>query len=396
MAALISTIALMLHWKLESLFHNQRIRSKTLRIHVNGIRGKSTVTRIVAGMLRQAGYNTFAKTTGSAACIIDTAGTDHAILRTGSPTILEQVKIIREIEPAVEALVIECMAINPKYQSVCELKIIQSNIGVITNVREDHQEVLGKSLPEIAYSLLTTCPINGTLITAEQNPQLLPIFQQVAEEKHTKLIFADPNEVNDEELNSFNYVAFKENIAIGLAIAKILGIDREMALAGMISAAADPGALLVSRTTYKQCQLTWADMFAVNDRESVIAAVNRVASICNEKVAKIALLNNRTDREYRAIQFAQIAANDLKLDYVALLGAYERQVESELIRCGFPRQRIIKLGEHRGYIAEELVDRIVDSVEVPELLMMGMVNIHTTQAESIRKFFNNRDEGQSP
>ena len=34
------------------------------RVHVNGIRGKSTVTRIIAGMMREAGLVTMAKSTG--------------------------------------------------------------------------------------------------------------------------------------------------------------------------------------------------------------------------------------------------------------------------------------------------------------------------------------------
>ena len=37
------------------------------------------------------------------------------------------------------------------------------HIGVITNVREDHQDVMGETLPEIAASLAHMCPINGEI-----------------------------------------------------------------------------------------------------------------------------------------------------------------------------------------------------------------------------------------
>ncbi|MFA5290445.1 MAG: hypothetical protein WC351_05330, partial [Candidatus Izemoplasmatales bacterium] len=40
-------------------------------IHVNGIRGKSTVTRLIGAVLRDAGYKTMTKVTGTKPIIID-------------------------------------------------------------------------------------------------------------------------------------------------------------------------------------------------------------------------------------------------------------------------------------------------------------------------------------
>jgi UDP-N-acetylmuramyl tripeptide synthase len=48
------------------------------RIHVNGIRGKSTVTRYVAAILRESGLRTFGKTTGTAARVILPDGKDRS------------------------------------------------------------------------------------------------------------------------------------------------------------------------------------------------------------------------------------------------------------------------------------------------------------------------------
>mgnify|MGYP001825180696 CR=1 FL=1 len=42
--------AALMRWWLESRFPWDRIHREPHRIHLNGIRGKSTVTRIVAGM----------------------------------------------------------------------------------------------------------------------------------------------------------------------------------------------------------------------------------------------------------------------------------------------------------------------------------------------------------
>ncbi len=393
-SALLAVVGLIVNWRIEIWRHHRRLRTKKLRIHVNGIRGKSTVTRLVAGVLREAGYITAAKTTGSAACFIDADGRDHAIQRNGSPTILEQVEFIRRIDPRVEAIVVECMAIRPEYQRVCENHIVQSNIGIITNIREDHQDVLGETLEEIACHLLSTCPQNGVLITAEQNPQLLHLFRIVAAQRNTRLIVADPALVTDSMLSRFPYVAFKENVAIGIELASLLNIDPNRALHGMLEAPPDPGVLHVAHQAIDGTHLTWADLFAVNDRESVIAAMKRVAHFAPDRAVAIGLLNNRHDREHRAIQFARIAAQDLELDYVGVMGAYENRVATELVRNGFDPDRIIRLGAHRHLTGVNLLKVILRRAKSKHVLLAGLVNIHTDQAESLRELFDEKAFGE--
>ena len=62
--------ALLGRWTLESIRHQRLVNGLKWRIHVNGIRGKSTVTRIIAGMMREAGLVAIAKSTGTAAAVI--------------------------------------------------------------------------------------------------------------------------------------------------------------------------------------------------------------------------------------------------------------------------------------------------------------------------------------
>ena len=59
-------LALIAFWWATARGHNRRLRQLDVRIHVNGIRGKSTVTRLVASVLREGGFVSVAKTTGSA------------------------------------------------------------------------------------------------------------------------------------------------------------------------------------------------------------------------------------------------------------------------------------------------------------------------------------------
>ena len=292
--------ALILRWYLEALTHRRRLDGVEWRIHVNGIRGKSTVARIVAGMLREHGLVTIGKSTGTFAAVIDRDGVDVPIERKGPPTILEQIDVARHyVTPDVDALVIECMALKPEYQAVSERMIVRSNIGIITNVREDHQDVMGETLPEIARSLLSTCPRDGVLVTSEQNPEILRIMEEIAASKGSRLMVADPNRVSDAEVEAFDYIAFKENIAIALVVADIVGVPRQVAMRGMIDAEPDPGVLRMKELRIGDKHVTWANLFAVNDRESMIAAFDKLTPFRTSETLTVGILNNRADRERR-------------------------------------------------------------------------------------------------
>lgn len=54
--------------------HLSRMSQLDYNIHVNGIRSKSTITRMLGSVLREAGISTVSKTTGTYACVIDTQG----------------------------------------------------------------------------------------------------------------------------------------------------------------------------------------------------------------------------------------------------------------------------------------------------------------------------------
>lgn len=386
--AVVASVAMLLRWFGESRGHGKRLAMVPHRIHVNGIRGKSTVTRLIAGMLREADLVTVGKSTGSFAAVITPDGTDHPLQRTGSPTILEQINVIRDwVTPFVDAIVMECMAINPRYQKVSEQRIIRSTIGVITNVREDHQDVMGETLPEIARSLMESCPRNGILVTAEQSPELLDIMFHEARKRGTSLIVADPTKVRPEEVAAFDFISFEENIAIVLAIAELLNIPRHVAMAGMVKAPADPGVLRIERYRIAGKNVTWANLFAVNDRESMIAAAAKLVPYAGENTTSVGILNNRSDRQRRALQFADIAVNDLSFDRLVTFGAYEDLVTNVVLRNGFPAKHLINLGERRDPTIKQIINETITNMPTDDVLLVGFVNIHTHQAEMMLEYF---------
>ncbi|MDO8362115.1 MAG: poly-gamma-glutamate synthase PgsB [Actinomycetota bacterium] len=387
------SLALLARWALESVMHRRRIGRLALRVHVNGIRGKSTVTRIIAGMLREAGYITIGKATGTEAVVVNRDGVDEVIQRKAAPTILEQIEVARKyVDHTVDALVIECMALRPQYQEVSERMIVRSNIGVLTNVREDHQDVMGETLPEIARSLLNTCPFNGVLVTAERNPAITPIIEEVAARRGSTVVYADPGRVTDTDIGRFDYIAFKENVAIALVIAEMLEIPRAVAMDGMVAAAPDPGVLRMRELHILGKRVTWANLFAVNDRESMVAAMEKLVPYITPATTTVGILNNRADRERRAIQFAEVAVNDLSFDRLVTFGAFEGLVSDLLVGHGYPQDRILNLGDAHSPPVEHIIDRMVGGMPTDHVLVVGFVNIHTHQAEMMLEYFEREAE----
>ena len=363
-----------------------RLRSIEWRIHVNGIRGKSTVTRYLAAILREAGYHTFGKTTGSAARILQPNGEDADVGRKGFANVNEQVRMINEFgRQHAEAVVVECMAINPVYAKWLEDRVVKSHLGVITNVRYDHAEYMGETLEEIAGSLAQTIPRKGIVITAEREDDLLKILAEEAKRKETTLIVADNDLVSADDLSGFSHFALEANVAIGFCVADLIGLNRERALGAMQNAASDPGAFRIERLKHRHHEVIWANLFAVNDRESFI-------NLCEilfkqyPKHKKVVILNNRLDRPARVRLFAGLSI-DLGFDQIVTFGDYEAEVDAVASK---QHDIILNLGNSTRYSEADggaLLDQILGPNSQPSnILLIGTVNIHTRQAEHLIHF----------
>lgn len=374
--------------------HRQGMMRFQHRIHVNGIRGKSSVTRLIAATLREGDIKTAAKTTGTAARMLIDHVSDTPVPRKEAD-IAEQRRMLKFYTGDLhrmytgrdyQAVVFECMAINPVYQRYLEEKIMHSTIGVITNVREDHTDMLGETLPEIARSLSATIPKNGHLITAETNPELLAILKEEAEARGTKLHAVGSMRVGDKHMAKFNHFEYKANVAIALKVAQLAGIDRQTALAGMQNALPDPGAFRLKRVEKKKKVLHWANLFAINDRESFVYTVESLHAKLGSKTKKAVILNNRHDRPERVAQFVDISVNSIKADYIFTFGDYESQVQSELKKYPDTSVRVVHMGnstEHKDAEGEELLEKISEKIKHKECMLLGAVNIHTPQAQAL-------------
>lgn len=357
------------------------------RVHVNGIRGKSSVTRLIAGAFREGNIKTVGKTTGTAAKVFVSHNIDWDLDRKEA-NIAEQKKLLdRYIRSNYKAFVFECMAINPIYQQYLEDKIMHATIGVITNVREDHMDLLGNTIPEIAKNLCGAIPYNGHLITAEKNRKALKIIRAECKKRNTILHRVDEKLVTNAMLKPFNHYEYKENVAIALKAAELVGIDPTTALRGMHMALPDPGAFRLQTYRLKKQTIYWANLFAVNDRESFVNTVNQLSFQVSKKSKRAIILNNRHDRPERVKQFVDIALNSFSVDYIITFGDYEKQVFREVQKSRQKKKpAVVHLGnstKYRSASGELLWEKIVESLNDETCLLVGAVNVHTEQAESL-------------
>lgn len=315
-------IILCLYLIIENIVHNTSIKSIPVRIHVNGTRGKSSVARLIAAGVRAGGYRTVAKTTGTLARYIDVDGSETPVFRIGFSNIAEQVRIMFKARRAkADAIIIECMALQPLLQSLCELKLVKATHGVLTNARPDHLDVMGPTERDVAKALAGTVPVNSKYFTAEDIH--LDFFEYACKDRNTQLIAAteeDANLVSDEEINNFVYSEFKINVALALKITDDLGIPRDVALKGMWAATPDPGAMTEYTFTVNESQINFANAFAANDPVSTKMLWDKLYTKYLSCDKKVLVVNCRADREDRSKQIAEAILTWEKPDLVVLIG----------------------------------------------------------------------------
>lgn len=268
---------------------NRKARKSFLHvIHVNGTRGKTGTARTLDACLRNSGFRVFTKTTGSDAAFIDTQAVERPIRRFGPPAISEQFQMLRKAyKERAEIVIIECMAVKPELQKICQDEIIQADIGIITNVRPDHLFEMGPTLDQIAESLSGTIPENGVLFTADE--KYFPFFFQRSKEKQSQCILCQNSGEAEEENNS-----------IALELCRYLGLSEEKINQGIQNVVADFG----TKKEYMLGEHYFLNLFSANDPQSTELLLKKYIKNHNNK-KPVFVYNNREDRPDRVIAFAE-------------------------------------------------------------------------------------------
>lgn len=371
-------------WEFRS--HQFHLNQIPVRIHINGTRGKSSVARFIAAGLRSGGKKVFTKTTGTKARMLFVDGNEVPVLRVGRPNIIEQTRIVaRAARQEPEYLVTECMGVQPHLQELLEQQFIRSHIGVITNVRADHLDNMGPTLTEVAHSLSNTIPRQGLLFTAES--KYLDIISERAKSVGSKVVTVNSEEVTDEEMRGFSYLAHKENVAIALSVVQHLGIEREKALKSMHHAAPDPGVVRRYEIEIHDKIIEFVSAFAANDPESFLAIWDLLKIHHQPGKTLIVLVNSRRDRIQRAEQLGEFITSHLDADYYVITGEYTRPLVNKAIACGMPHNKIEDLG---GRSLEVIFNSVV-SLASERNLVFGIGNM-VGFGEEIVDYFTERGQ----
>jgi poly-gamma-glutamate synthase PgsB/CapB len=371
---------------LEYRIHARQAASIPIRIHVNGTRGKSSVVRLIAAALRAHGLTVYAKTTGSLARLIAPDGTEFPVYRPGATNVIEQLRILSiAAREGADAIVMECMALQPTLQSLCELKMVRSTHGVICNAWPDHLDVMGPQERDVALALLGTCPVKGTLFTAERN--YASLFESVCAERGSQLVVIGDEhvaQVGDEEMERFDYLEHKENVALALSVAESLGVPRAVALDGMVRAAPDVGALCEFELDFFGRQVVFVNGFAANDPVATERAWNLTLARHPRARTRIMVINCRLDRPDRSRQLGEALPSWALADHYFLVGTGTYALARTAVASGLSSTLLTPFeGENTAVIFEDILGACGRTAVV-----MGAGNIAGVGFELLRHFRN--------
>jgi poly-gamma-glutamate synthase PgsB/CapB len=321
---------------IEKILLNQWTNSIPLRITVSGTRGKSSVVRLLASILREDGKKVLAKTTGSEAKYILPDGSESDVPRRGIPSILEQKKLMRKAANLhVDCIVAEIMSIHPENHYVESQQLLKPGIVLITNVRFDHIEAIGNTEDEIASVYRLDIPEKATVFISEQ--EVRSAFLKAIENKDIDLIAVQRGVSSVLLRHGFEskIIEFSENFDLVVSVAKHLGVDQQMIIKGIQKAKQDFGELKIwkyqSRDSGKICYLVNA--FAANDPQSTIEIISLVKNkIPFQTENFIGLLNLRSDRGDRTLQWIQALKNGTAHHFTKLfiIGAHTSVVKRKV------------------------------------------------------------------
>lgn len=371
----------------EAWRHRRILSTIPVRVHVNGTRGKTSVTRLIAAGLRGGGKRVCAKTTGSAAAFTDPDGREFSLYRISGANIIEQMRLLaRMAQFKPEIVVIECMALQPQYQSLTELRMVRSTVGVITNARADHLDVMGPGERDVALALAGSTPVEGDLFTAERD--LLDVFADSTKDRHSALHGVAEYEVaaiGEDILSQFQYSEHAENVALALKVCSHLGVSREKALQGMINLEPEAGAMRILHLEYFKRDIIFVNAFAANDPESTGNIWERLIARHGTNRRLIALINCRADRPHRSQQMAEAAATWTAADKYLVMGSGTLMFARMAVQAGIDANRLIVM-EQTGMV--DVTETIFEECGEASLVV-GMCNIHGG-GEDVARFFQNR------
>ncbi|MDY6914119.1 MAG: poly-gamma-glutamate synthase PgsB [Planctomycetota bacterium] len=311
-------------------------------------------------------------------------GTEQPFPRQGPARLVEQIRVFRiAAAHRADALVLECMALQPHLQHLSQRRIVQAHIAVITNVRPDHLDVMGPDMDDVALALAAVAPPNGILITRQSYYDAF--FRHICAEENCELRLVSDDDVRripDALLARFCYLEHAENVAMALAVCQAAGVPREIAMEGMVCARPDPGALRVYRGQTDQGRWNFAAAFAANDPLSSMMLWDLLMQRYPDHTRRILVVNCRADRLDRSKQLGQMMAQHIQADLYVLVGMETHTAMRQAQLSGLAPERIVDMEKAT---APQVYEYLMKSIK-GNTLLVGIGNIRGLGVELSERF----------
>ncbi len=194
------------HWGLERTEAALRALGDPHRryasVHVGGTNGKGSVTSMVASVLRAAGVRTGCYTSPHLCSFRERMLVDGAALP--EEVLLARAEEVRNVVlafgltffEAATVLAFHVFAREGVQAAVVEVglggrldatNVLLPEVSAVTNVALDHADYLGSTLPEIAREKGGIIKGGVPFVTAEREPELLAVLDEIARERGTRV-----------------------------------------------------------------------------------------------------------------------------------------------------------------------------------------------------------------
>ncbi len=331
---LITVFVFVLYLVYERVVLDRLRKSIPLVITVTGTRGKSTVVRLLASILRENGGVVLAKSTGSQAQYVLPDGTVEDVARRGLVSILEQKKALKKaVILKADCLVAEIMSIRPENHLVESQRILKPNMVILTNVRKDHTDAMGEREDDIARVLNLDFPKGAAVYVSQDSQQY--IDEEIVQTRSLQLRVvprtsmlspADPK-------SPLPRNEFSENLDLVAAVARGLNIEDAVIVRGIQNAIHDIGRFTIWSLQLNGKKIFAVNAFAANDPDSTLKVLAKTHELLAGKPrAFTGLLNLRADRPERTLQWIEALNSGVAKEFSQLyvLGGHANVVKRKI------------------------------------------------------------------
>lgn len=174
-------------------------------IHVAGTNGKGSTSHMLAAVLQSAGYKTGLYTSPHLRDFRERIRINGEMIPEG-----KVVELVQSLQGPIEKTdpsffeVTVAMAFHYFAEEQVDIAVIETGLGgrldstniihpeisVITNIGMDHMNLLGHTLPAIAFEKAGIIKAGIPVVIGETLPETLPVFQQKAREENVSMVLA--------------------------------------------------------------------------------------------------------------------------------------------------------------------------------------------------------------